>query len=173
MSDFSTKPLPQLAAIVAFNQDFVIGKDGDLPWRLSEDLKRFKALTLGHTVIMGRKTWDSLPSAPLPGRRNIVISHNPDFIPEGAEMANSIEQAIAMCDPNGEAFIIGGASIYHQSIPFCSRILATLVNIHVEDADTFFPPLESSQWELSDASQMLTSRNGLEYQFLTYTLCSQ
>lgn len=162
--DSQLKPL----AIVALNSDRVIGRRGDLPWHLSEDLKRFKTLTMGHPVIMGRKTWESLPKRPLPGRQNIVVSRNPEFVAEGAETATSIEEALQLCN-DSEPFIIGGGSIYTAALPLCSQLMVTEVDMKIDDADTFFPPIDPALWEVTEATDWETSTKGIPYRFLTYT----
>lgn len=158
--------LRPLYAIVAMGRDRSIGADGDMPWHLSEDLRHFKTLTMGHPVIMGRATWESLPKRPLPGRRNIVLSRQRDFHAEGAECASSLAEALQMCD-NGEIpFIIGGGSIYREALPFLSRIYVTLIESEYPGADTFFPPLEEADWQQVSAEGPLESKNGMKYSFL-------
>ncbi len=165
----STERPREVTAIVAMNQDGVIGAGGGIPWHLPEDLAHFKRNTLGHPVIMGRKTWESLPFRPLPGRRNIVISRNPDFRAKGAEPALSPEAAIALCSPAEKPFIIGGGAIYREAFPFCTRLIVTMVETSCENPDTYFPEIDMKEWELSEESEMMTSRNGMAYHFLTYT----
>lgn len=165
----STEHPREVTAILAMNQDNVIGAAGSIPWHLPEDLAHFKRTTLGHPVIMGRKTWESLPFRPLPGRRNIVISRNPDFQAEGAEICSSPEEALALCAPDEKPFIIGGGAIYREAFPFCTRLIVTLVETHCENPDTYFPHIEPQDWELSEKSDLMTSRNGMAYRFLTYT----
>lgn len=162
----STTPAP--TAIVALNADMAIGRKGDLPWHLSEDLRHFKETTLGHPVIMGRRTWESLPKRPLPGRQNIVVSRNPDFKADGADTASSLETALALCaDPT--PFIIGGGSIYTAALPLCNRVFVTEVDMKVDDADTFFPPLPADEWTATDSTPWLTSKSGIPYRFITYS----
>ena len=111
--------MKEVHLIVAIGEDGAIGKNGDLIWKISDDLKRFKSLTSGHPVIMGRKTWESLPKRPLPGRRNIILTHRKDFQGEGAEIVNSIEEAIRITE-NEEPFVIGGAQIYKLFLPYAT-----------------------------------------------------
>ena len=127
-------------AIVAVSQNGVIGKNGDLPWRLAEDLKWFKKITMGHVVLMGRKTWDSLPF-PLPGRKNWVISRSLEK-KEGMQVFGSIEEAEENHDPEEQIFVIGGGEIYAQTLAKCREIYVTEVLQSVEDGDAFFPSIE-------------------------------
>ena len=127
-------------AIVAVSQNGVIGKNGDLPWRLAEDLKWFKKITMGHVVLMGRKTWDSLPF-PLPGRKNWVISRSLEK-KEGMQVFRSIEKAEENLQPEEQIFVIGGGEIYAQTLSKCREIYVTEVLQSIEDGDAFFPSFE-------------------------------
>ena len=123
----------------------VIGRQGDLPWRLPEDLKHFKRVTIGKPVIMGRKTWDSLYVKPLPGRRNIVVTRNASFAANGAETASSIENALKRPDKEVEAMVIGGAGIFKAVLPSAQRL--HLTEVHAEIAgDTYFPEFDRTAW---------------------------
>lgn len=164
----STVRRRRVAAIVAAGNDGAIGRDGDLPWHIAGDMRRFKSLTMGHPVIMGRRTWESLPKRPLPGRRNIVVSRNPDFRAEGAETAPSVEAAIAACAADEIPFVIGGGQIYAAAFPLLTEILMTRVDTSVENADTFFPTLKEDEWSVSEQSETMTTDQGLSYHFLTY-----
>lgn len=135
-----------ISIIVAIAENNAIGKNNQLLWHLPDDLKRFKRLTTGHTIIMGKNTWFSLPHHPLPNRRNIVITDHPEDQFEGAEMVTSIEAAIALCAPSEENFVIGGASIYQQFLPVTDRLYLTKVHKSFE-GDTFFPELNLLDWE--------------------------
>ena len=126
-------------------ENSVIGRDGDLPWRLPEDLKHFKRVTLGKPVIMGRKTWDSLYAKPLPGRRNIVITRNPYFQTDGAETASSIKEALARVAEAEEAVVIGGAMLFEDALPAARRFHLTEVHAAIE-GDTFFPSFDRTHW---------------------------
>lgn len=131
-----------ISLIVAMDQKRGIGYKGDLLTYLPGDLPRFKRLTTGHTVIMGRKTFDSLPKGPLPKRRNIVITRNRDLVIEGAEVVFSLEEALHLSREDQEVFIIGGGEIYREALPLADRLLIT----HIEktfEADTFFPEIPS------------------------------
>ncbi len=139
--------------IVAITKNRAIGKNNDLLWYISEDLKRFKRITTGHTIIMGRNTFKSLPKGPLPNRKNIVITDNPEdcSLPEmyperDCMMVDSIEKAMDGCNPEEENFVIGGGSIYEQFLPYAKRLYLTLVHEDVADADIFFPEYNPETW---------------------------
>jgi dihydrofolate reductase len=155
-----------VALIWAQSSSGVIGRDGSIPWVLPEDLARFKRLTMGHTVVMGRRTWESLPVRfrPLPGRRNIVVSRNPDYRAEGAEVVDSIEAGLG----EGQTWVIGGAEIYHLAMPLASRCEITEVDIdlHLRDDDTLAPVLGES-WT-GTAGDWQDSTSGLRYRFYRY-----
>ncbi|MBO9327545.1 dihydrofolate reductase [Achromobacter sp. HZ01] len=154
-----------LTLIVAYSTNRAIGRDNALPWKLPGDLAHFKRSTLGHPIIMGRKTWDSL-GRPLPGRSNIVISRNPDLRAEGAIVVATLQAAIEACGDAAQAYVIGGAQIYAQALPLAQRVLATEVHAQVE-GDAFFPLLPAFQWkETARAPQ--PAENGYEYDFVTY-----
>lgn len=130
-----------LSMIVAMSEKTrVIGLDGDLPWKLRADLKRFKEITTGHPVIMGRKTWESIPPKfrPLPNRRNIVLTRNPDFAASGADVCESLEQALSSIPDDLEAFVIGGSSLYETGLAVADRLYLTVVE-YKGPGDTFFP----------------------------------
>jgi dihydrofolate reductase len=136
--------MTRLSLIVAVARNGVIGRDGTLPWRLPEDLAHFKRTTLGHPVIMGRRTWESI-DRPLPGRRNIVVSRTPGFAPAGAEVASDLDAAVALCADSAEAFVIGGAQLYAAALPLAQRLIVTEIDADF-DGDTFWPPIDSSLW---------------------------
>ncbi|MGY9107832.1 MAG: dihydrofolate reductase [Alphaproteobacteria bacterium] len=138
---------PIISLIVAASQNGVIGKDGALPWRIREDMARFKRLTMGHPCIMGRKTWDSIPKKPLPGRTNIVVTRNDALTAEGALVASSFEAALefAMEENPTEIMIIGGAAIYAEALARAGRIYFTEVAGHIE-GDAFFPQANPHEW---------------------------
>ncbi|MEZ0354266.1 dihydrofolate reductase [Mycobacterium sp. pR1184] len=148
----------------------VIGRNGDIPWNVPEDLARFKQVTVGHTVVMGRLTWDSLPARvrPLPGRRNIVLSRRSDFVAEGADVVDSLDSALsgAMTDP--EAWVIGGAEIYRLALPHAARCEVTEIEIDLirEDEDAMAPVLDET-W-LGETGEWQVSRSGLRYRFHSY-----
>ncbi len=131
----SKKPI--ISIIVAMGQNRAIGNNNEMPWHLSADLKRFKAITSGHVVIMGRKTQESLPNGLLPKRRNIILSERLKEIPAGAEKAENIKQALALVENEEEVFIIGGGSIYEQFINLADKLYLTIIEAEFE-GDTFF-----------------------------------
>lgn len=134
-----------LSIIVAVASDGAIGRANDLLWHLPADLKRFKELTTGHTILMGRKTFESLPRGPLPNRRNIIISRSLPTQP-GAEVYPTIQQAMEACASDEEVFIIGGGEIYRQLLPNTERIYLTRVQASFPDAEVFFPELDPTEW---------------------------
>jgi len=140
------KILHNISIIVAIASNRAIGKDNRLLWHLSDDLKRFKKLTTGHTLIMGRNTFLSLPNGALPNRRHIVISDIPEESFEGCEMAHSIEEAIELAGTSEECFVIGGGMVYKQFLPVAGKLYLTQVYASFE-ADTFFPEIDFSQWK--------------------------
>jgi len=138
----------KLVLVVAIARNGVIGRGGGLPWRLSTDLKRFKAITMGKPVIMGRKTWESI-GRPLPGRFNIVVSRNRAFAAEGAAMAGSLEEAIAIAEREGEGdeiCVIGGSDIFREALPRADLLHVTHVDADVE-GDVFFPEIDERVWQ--------------------------
>ena len=163
--------MTQLAMIWAQALDRVIGQGGDMPWRLPEDLAHFKHLTMGAPVVMGRRTWESLPPRfrPLDGRRNIVVSRQADLAAEGAEVAASATDALHLVADEPVVWITGGATLYGELLPTADRLEVTEINLTVE-GDTHAPPVDDS-WRLTAADPETgwhTSRTGLEYRFLTY-----
>ncbi|MDY0745805.1 dihydrofolate reductase [Paucibacter sp. R3-3] len=159
----------RLSLIVGLGRNREIGRDNGLLWHLPGDLPRFKALTMGHAVIMGRKTWDSLPERfrPLPGRRNIVLSRQPALQLAGAEVFRTLEEALAACAGDADVFVIGGAQIYTQALPLADRLELTEVEADFPDADAFFPAWDRSAFEeTARATQM--SAEGWRYDFVTY-----
>ncbi|MDE7462379.1 MAG: dihydrofolate reductase [Muribaculaceae bacterium] len=159
----------EICAIVAMGDDREIGYENKLIWRISEDLKRFKALTMGHPIVMGRKTFESLPK-PLPGRTNIVITRNPDYTPEGCVIAHSIEEALELAansEGGDKIFIIGGGEIYKQAFPLLNRLEITHIHEN-SDADTFFPQVTMQEWTLTDQSDIKETLDGINYTFESY-----
>ena len=155
-----------MQAIVAVSQSWGIGKGEDLLFRLPSDLRRFKAMTTGHTVIMGRKTLDSLPGGKgLPHRRNLVLSRQSDFAPDRAEVIHSVEDILKTAED--DAFVIGGQQVYEQLLPYCARVHVTKV-LSDPEADAFFPDLDKLPgWKVASAGEMLTE-NGLSFQYMEY-----
>jgi len=162
---YTTKP--QITIIVATDINNGIGKDNDLMWHLSEDLKRFKAITSGHTIIMGRKTWDSLPKKPLPNRKHIIISSSLKIDDENVKVVSSPYEALTLMDEKHENFIIGGGQIYNLFLPFANKIELTKVLLEF-DADTFFPEIDSSIWKTEKSSEIfIDEKTQIKYQYLT------
>jgi len=157
-----------ISIIVAIAENYAIGKDNQLLWHISEDLKMFKRLTSGHKIIMGRNTLLSLPKWPLPKRTSIVITDKPEEVFEGCEMVFSIEEAAQKCGSDEECFIIGGASIYRQFMPLADKLYITRVDKSF-DADTFFPEIKSEEWKLMEKSESFAMPDGsFNYVFETY-----
>lgn len=160
---------PPLSLIVAIASNNAIGKNNQLLWHIPDDLKRFKTLTTGHTVIMGKKTYESLPFQPLPNRVNMVISDVPGEQIEGCLMAYSIDDAIQKADPEKENFIMGGGMIYRQFLPIVDKLYLTIVE-KAFDADTFFPEIDLKEWHCIEKQEMPFDENlGFSYSYLTYT----
>jgi dihydrofolate reductase len=136
-----------ISIIAALGKNNEIGKDNELLCRLPADLKRFKTITSGHTVIMGRKTFESLPNGPLPNRRNIIISRNAQLSIEGAEVYSSLDYVLLKSINETEVFIIGGAQIYAQALPIADKLYITRIHAAFPEADAFFPPIDWSIWK--------------------------
>ena len=155
-----------MQAIVAVSQSWGIGRDGQLLFRIRADLQRFKALTIGHTVVMGRKTLESLPGGRgLPNRRSLVLTRRDNFTPDRAEVVRSLEEAVALA--GDEAFVIGGQEVYAQLLPYCTRVYVTKVFADAP-ADAFFPNLDQDpHWKPVSVSEVL-EENGLKFQYVEY-----
>ena len=159
--------MKKISIIVAIAQNNAIGKDNKLLWHISNDLKRFKKITKGHQVIMGKKTYESLPNGPLPNRKNIVISDDKNDKFEGCITVYSIDEALDLCNETEESFIIGGASIYKQFLPFANKFYLTRVHKDFE-ADTFFE-VNFDDWKLIVKEDITNDpQNNFSYSFLTY-----
>lgn len=156
-------------AIVVVDANWAIGCDGDLLFSLPTDMRRFRALTLGGTVILGRKTLDSFPGAkPLPKRRNIVITRNPALTVEGAEVAASPAEALALAQGDENIWVIGGGSVYTALLSRCKRVYLTKVDQAAEQADTFFPNLDKLPgWQVETAGETIRE-NGVTFRFIDY-----
>jgi len=153
--------------IVALSENGVIGRGGRLPWRLSADLRRFKQLTMGHTIVMGRKTFESI-GRPLPGRSSIVVTRQADYRPPGVKVAASLDEAQRRAAGDTELFYIGGGEIYRQVLPQVERIYMTRVHAQVT-GDTVFPELAPGQWRLIEQSEhSADEKNDLPFSFLVY-----
>lgn len=157
--------MARLTLVVAMDARRGIGVDNKLPWHLPEDLAHFKRVTLGHPIIMGRKTFDSI-GRPLPKRRNIVVTRNPDWRHEGVEVALSLKEAIALTGDE-PASIIGGAQIFGEAMALADSIIVTEID-HVFSCDAFFPPIDPGQWTETARERHHSEANGFGYAFVTY-----
>jgi dihydrofolate reductase len=162
--------LSSVGLVWAQSTSGVIGRGGDIPWRVPEDLVRFKELTMGHTVVMGRRTWESLPARvrPLPGRRNIVLSRQAGFKADGADVLGSLEQASTVLEAEPQTWVIGGAQIYLLALPLANRCEVTEVDIDLpRDDDDALAPVLDDGW-LGVMGEWRLSRSGLRYRFHSY-----
>jgi dihydrofolate reductase len=157
---------PTLSLIAAVARNGAIGKDNDLLVRLPQDLQRFKRITMGSPIVMGRKTWESI-GRPLPGRRSIVLTRNPQWRADGAEPAASLDTALALAAPAPKVFVIGGAELYAAALPLADELLLTELDADF-DADAWFPPWDRAAFSVS-AAEAHVSAAGLPYRFVTYT----
>lgn len=156
-----------LELVVAVAENDVIGRDNQLPWRLAADLRRFKALTLGRHILMGRKTYESIGKA-LPGRINLVLTRSLDFDPGDCTVVGTLDAARRVASAESSVMVIGGAQIYRQCLPFATRIHLTLVHARVEGGDTFFSGWRDAQWrESSRERHEADERNTFAYSFIT------
>ena len=165
----TTNAISNLSLIVAVSENDVIGKDNDLIWHLKNDLKRFKALTSGHCIIMGRKTFESFPK-PLPNRTHIVITRQESYnAPDGVIVVNSLEAALKMAEQDTNPFIIGGGEIYKQALNVADKIELTRVHANFE-GDTFFPEIDLKVWkEISKEHIKKDDKHACDFSFITYT----
>jgi dihydrofolate reductase len=154
-----------ISIIVAIAENFAIGKDNDLLFHLPEDLKRFKEMTTGHSLIMGRNTLLSLPKWPLPNRRHIVITDNRDDHFPGCEVVFSIEEALEKVKDEKEAFVIGGGMVYRQFYPLAGKLYLTLVHKPF-DGDVYFPEIKFTEWEEVSRNDLYDGKNGFHYSYL-------
>lgn len=160
-----------ISAIVAVDENWGIGFNGQLLEKIPEDLKRFKLLTEEKVIIMGRKTWESLPNKPLPNRLNLIVSNKYKIV-DNLTISMGMDEIkarakIASKDPEDEWFVIGGGQIYRELLPFCDRVYITKIYKTHENVDTYFPKLDDLEWKIVHESEILTF-NDLQYQFLTY-----
>lgn len=144
-----------MTIIASVGENNELGRGGDLCWHIRDDLRHFKELTMGHAVVMGRKTWESLPRKPLPGRTNIVVSS------QGKSLVQALEEG------GSDAFVIGGASIYAQALPLADRLELTRILASDPAADTFFPEINPDEWVETRRSETMTSPDGTAYRFVT------
>ena len=156
-----------IKAIVAVDENGAIGRQGDLLCHLPADMRHFKERTMGHSIVMGRKTFESFPRRPLPGRQNLVITRSAGWQYPGVTVAHSLEQAIAMAETD-TVFIIGGAQIYEQALPVVDVLHLTLIHARWASADVFFPALDMNEWqEVSREHHTSDHRNAYEFDFIT------
>jgi dihydrofolate reductase len=161
----------KIAIIVATDNNRLIGKDNDLPWKLSADLKYFKQVTMGKPLIMGRKTHESI-GRPLPGRKNIIITRDQTFNADGCVVVNSIEAALAECSDAEEVMVMGGASLYEQFLPKADKLYLTKVDAELT-GDTWFPEWQLTQWtELQREDHQADEKNEFDYSFIVYERAS-
>ena len=157
-----------VSAIVAVDKRNAIGHGGGLLCHLPDDLRRFKQLTMGHTIIMGRHTLESFPHGPLPGRQNIVLTHNPHYHPGGVTVAHTMAEALALTSMPGEVFIIGGAQVYASALPLTDTLHLTLIGHTFPRADVFFPPINHEEWtQVSVEHHPADERHRYPFDFIT------
>jgi dihydrofolate reductase len=158
---------PRLSLIVARARNGVIGRAGTLPWRLPEDLAFFKRTTMGHPIVMGRRTWESI-GRPLPGRRNIVVSRQAGFVAAGAEVVPSLDEALRLCAGAGELFVIGGAQLYGEALPRADRLIVTEIDADF-DGDTHWPAPDPAHWREAAREHLPpTAQRDFALAFVTY-----
>jgi dihydrofolate reductase len=158
----------RVSLVAAVARDGVIGRDNAIPWRIPEDARRFRALTMGHPVVMGRRTWDSLPGRvrPLPGRRNVVVSRNPDWRAEGAERAASLDDALRLLEGEPQVFVVGGAGLYAEALAVADELLVTEIDADVQ-GDVFFPDWDRTAFR-EESREPHVSEDGVAFAFVTY-----
>jgi len=155
---------PAISMIVARSRNHVIGRDNQMPWKISADLQFFKRVTMGHPVIMGRKTWESI-GRPLPGRRNIVVSRNADYKATGGELVGSLDEALNSLSEFARVFVIGGEQLFTQAFPKADRLYITEIDMDVEDGDTFFTVPNESDWK--EVERTPGSEGDISFSFIT------
>ena len=157
-----------ISIIAAVSDDWGIGRNNTLLWHIPEDLKRFKKLTFGKSVIMGKNTWESLPKKPLPGRKNIVLTDVPTECIDCSVTAYSLEDALSKCEEDEEVFVIGGGSIYRQFMPVADRLYIT--HVHKESqADVFFPKINGREWKVIEVTECISKDdNKIPYSYVVY-----
>jgi dihydrofolate reductase len=162
----SQSPGPRVYLVAAVAANGIIGVNGQLPWHIPEELKHFKKLTLGHPIIMGRKTWESLKKGPLPQRENIVVTRQSGYEAPGAAVANSLEAALALCIGEPVAFVIGGTELFKESLPVAAGMVLTEIQRDYE-GDTWFPKWDRSQWKETQR-ETHTAADGMRFDFVLY-----
>jgi dihydrofolate reductase len=155
---------PAISMIVARSRNHVIGRDNQMPWKISADLQFFKRITMGFPVIMGRKTWESI-GRPLPGRRNLVVSRNADLKLTGAEVAGSLDEALDRLSESPRVFVIGGEQLFKQAFDRADRLFITEIDLDIEDGDTFFEVPNLSQWQ--EVERTPGSEDEITFNFIT------
>lgn len=155
---------PAISMIVARSRNHVIGRDNQMPWKISADLQFFKRITMGHPVIMGRKTWDSI-GRPLPGRRNIVVSRNQDLQLTGAELVHSLDEALNSLGEFSRVFVIGGEQLFKQAFDKADQLYITEIDLDIEDGDTFFEVPNQSFWK--EVERTPGSEGEITFNFVT------
>ncbi|MFR9165226.1 MAG: dihydrofolate reductase [Dysgonomonas sp.] len=158
-----------ISIIVAVDNNNAIGRGGDQLFYIPDDLRRFRELTTGHSIVMGRKTFDALPKGALPNRRNIVVSRKKNLILKDCIICHSLQAAFGLCNSEEEVFVIGGGEIYKQAMPIADKLYVTKVDYSAENADTFFPEISASDWQkISEEKHLADERNKYNYKFTTY-----
>jgi dihydrofolate reductase len=155
---------PAISMIVARSRNHVIGRDNQMPWKISADLQFFKRITMGHPVIMGRKTWESI-GRPLPGRRNIVVSRNVDYKATGGELVGSLDEALKSLSEFERVFVIGGEQLFTQAFPKADRLYITEIDLDIEGGDTFFEVPNPSDWK--EVERTPGSEGDITFSFIT------
>jgi len=158
----------KVSVVAAVARGGVIGRGNSIPWRIPEDAQRFRALTMGHPVVMGRRTWDSLPDRyrPLPGRRNVVVTRNPDWRADGAERAASLADALRLLDGQPQVFVIGGGELYAEALPMADELLLTEIDADFE-GDALFPEWDRTAFEEASREHHV-SESGARFSFVRY-----
>jgi dihydrofolate reductase len=163
----SAAKTPRVTLILARARNGVIGAKGGLPWHLPEDLAFFKRTTMGHPIVMGRKTWESI-GRPLPGRRSIVVTRDRNFAAAGAEVVHSLDEAVALCSDSDEIFVIGGAQLYAEALPLADRLLLTEIHADFE-GDTMLPALSMREWnEVGREPHLPTGTRAFGFDFVDF-----
>lgn len=157
-----------ISAIVAIDRNGAIGKQGQLLCHMPADMRHFKETTMGHSIIMGRKTFESFPKGALPGRQNIVITRNRDYAPDGVTIVHSVDEALAAATMPGEVFIIGGEQIYNATFPLVGTIHLTVIDHKFKDVDAYFPRIDMRSWAITEQEQHpADDRNPYPFTFMT------
>ncbi|QWE09023.1 dihydrofolate reductase [Polynucleobacter ibericus] len=155
---------PAISMIVARSRNYVIGRDNQMPWKISADLQFFKRVTMGHPVIMGRKTWESI-GRPLPGRRNIVVSRNTNYVATGGELVGSLDEALNSLSEFERVFVIGGEQLFKQAFDKADRLYITEIDLDIEGGDTFFEVPNLSAWK--EVERTPGSEGDITFSFIT------